>query len=72
MCSSDLPAPDGRGATIYTSPNLTGFSTAIPGNAYCTDLNNIFGDFDGATRSITTEKGYQCSFFLYVIHLRMT
>ncbi|KAH3911704.1 hypothetical protein HBI56_140330 [Parastagonospora nodorum] len=63
-----LPAPtynDGRGATIYTSPNFQGDSTFVPGtSSYCGDLNNIFGNFDGRVRSIVVEKGYRCQFYI--------
>ncbi|KNG46873.1 hypothetical protein DDE82_004266 [Stemphylium lycopersici] len=52
------------GATIYTSKHFAGDSTAIPANAWCTDLSSIFGDFDGHVRSLAVEKGYQCQFFL--------
>jgi hypothetical protein len=56
------PPNDGHGATILTSPNLQGERTGIPGNAWCTDLNNIFGNFDGKVRSMVVEKGYTCQF----------
>ncbi|KAI8941735.1 hypothetical protein NX059_002940 [Plenodomus lindquistii] len=55
---------DGRGATIYTAPSLGGTAFAIPANEYCTNLNNVFADVDAKTRSIQTEKGYRCEFFL--------
>jgi hypothetical protein len=54
---------DGRGATIFTSIDLKGKSTFIPGNPYCHDLNKIFGDFDGKVRSIIVRKGFKCRFF---------
>jgi hypothetical protein len=64
ITSQALSAPpnDGRGATIFTSLGLQGESTGIPGNAWCTDLNNIFGNFDCKVRSIVVEKGYTCQF----------
>merc|ERR1712137_102159 len=52
------------GATIYKSKHFAGDSTAIPANAWCTDLSDIFGDFDGQVRSLAVEKGYRCQFFL--------
>ncbi|KAH8723620.1 hypothetical protein GQ44DRAFT_828020 [Phaeosphaeriaceae sp. PMI808] len=59
-----LPFNDGRGATICTLTDLRGASTAIPANAYCTDLDNIFGNFDGHVRSVQVEAGHQCRFHL--------
>ncbi|KAI4649634.1 hypothetical protein J4E93_003954 [Alternaria ventricosa] len=56
-------AADGRGATIFTDKNFNGRSTAIPANDFCTDMNNIFGNFDGKIRSVTVEKGYHCKFY---------
>ncbi|KAF1942260.1 hypothetical protein EJ02DRAFT_454459 [Clathrospora elynae] len=53
---------DGRGATIWSEKNIQGRSTAIPANNYCTDMNNIFGDWDGKIRSIRVEAGYSCQF----------
>jgi hypothetical protein len=44
---------DGAGCQLYKEPNLGGGdvvprdTTFIPGNAFCTDLNKIFGDWDG-------------------------
>jgi hypothetical protein len=57
---------DGRGATIFKDKNFKGQSTAIPANNFCTNINNIFGEFDGKIRSLTVEKGYQCKFYTYV------
>ncbi|KAL6708042.1 hypothetical protein ACN47E_003476 [Coniothyrium glycines] len=63
--SNDRPAAnDGRGATIYSMTYYRGSSAAIPANAWCNNLDNIFGKFDGTTRSITVEKGFKCSFHL--------
>ncbi|KAI4927231.1 uncharacterized protein J4E92_006398 [Alternaria infectoria] len=56
-------AADGRGATIFTDKNFNGRSTAIPANDFCTDIDNIFGNFDGKIRSVTVEKGYHCKFY---------
>ncbi|KAF2127631.1 hypothetical protein P153DRAFT_387370 [Dothidotthia symphoricarpi CBS 119687] len=63
------PTATGGGATIYKQQNLAVSplgtdSTSIPANAYCTDLNNIFGDFDGKVRSLSVEKGVKCQFYL--------
>jgi len=56
---------DGRGATLYKKQNAGGDGFAIPGNSgYCTDLDNVFGDYDGKVRSFSVEQGYQCEFFL--------
>jgi hypothetical protein len=30
---------------------------------WCTDLNNIFGDFDNKVRSMIVEKGFRCRFY---------
>ncbi|KAF2193264.1 hypothetical protein K469DRAFT_715330 [Zopfia rhizophila CBS 207.26] len=59
---------DGRGATIYKQLNLQGEDvpakqTAIPGNSYCTDMNNIFGGWDGQVRSLVVEPNYKCQFY---------
>ena len=66
--NTDLPqykAPAAAaGATIYKSKHFAGDSTAIPANTWCTDLSDIFGDFDGQVRSLAVEKGYRCQFFL--------
>ncbi|KAF1850732.1 uncharacterized protein K460DRAFT_271364, partial [Cucurbitaria berberidis CBS 394.84] len=54
---------DGRGATIWTSHGFQGASVAIPANNWCTDMNNLFGDFDGKARSIVVASGYKCQFY---------
>jgi len=64
-------AADGRGATIFTNKNFNGRSTAIPANDFCTDIDNIFGNFDGKIRSVTVEKGYHCKFYTYVIPISL-
>lgn len=65
--SGDIAA-DGRGATIFKQQNLQGSQvpgdkTAVPGNTYCADLSNIFGNWDGKVRSLKVEPGYRCKFF---------
>jgi hypothetical protein len=42
----------------------TDMSHLRQGNAYCTNLNNIFGDFDGIVRSLEVQAGYRCSFYV--------
>ncbi|KAF2623271.1 hypothetical protein BU25DRAFT_478499 [Macroventuria anomochaeta] len=54
---------DGRAATIYKSANLSGESTFIPANNYCTNIDNIFGGFDGKIKSLGVEKGSKCDFY---------
>ncbi|KAJ4984212.1 hypothetical protein SVAN01_10320 [Stagonosporopsis vannaccii] len=54
---------DSRAATIFKSPRLRGESTFIPANAWCTDVSNIFGGFDGQVRSLSVEKGCVCRFY---------
>ncbi|KAJ4364647.1 hypothetical protein N0V83_009244 [Neocucurbitaria cava] len=61
-----LPAPpnaDGRGATLWTLRAFQGSSVAIPASAWCTDMNNVFGNFDGKARSLSVEGGYKCQFY---------
>ena len=56
---------DGRGATLYKEQNAGGDGYAVPGgNGYCTDLDNIYADYDGKVRSFSVEQGYHCDFFL--------
>ncbi|KAL1795930.1 hypothetical protein ACET3X_006154 [Alternaria dauci] len=54
----------GAGGIIYKEPNFQGESTYIPSNLYCTDVNNIFGNFDGKVRSIKSMPGYQCQWYI--------
>lgn len=56
---------DGRAATLYSATFLHGSGTAIPPNAQnnCVNLNNLFGNVDGTTRSVKTERGYRCNFY---------
>ncbi|KAH7385429.1 hypothetical protein DE146DRAFT_759667 [Phaeosphaeria sp. MPI-PUGE-AT-0046c] len=56
------PTIEGQGAIIFTEPKRQGDSAMIPGNAWCTDLSNIFGNFDGKVRSMVVEKGFRCRF----------
>ncbi|OAL03057.1 hypothetical protein IQ06DRAFT_346023 [Phaeosphaeriaceae sp. SRC1lsM3a] len=51
-------AAEGQGAIIFTEPERKGDSAMIPGNAWCTDLSNIFGNFNGRVRSMVVEKGF--------------
>ncbi|RMZ70122.1 hypothetical protein GMOD_00000176 [Pyrenophora seminiperda CCB06] len=65
--NGSVPPPfnDGRGATIYKGQSWSGDGFAIPGNSsYCTNLNNVFSDYDGKVRSFRVEARYQCEFFL--------
>ncbi|KAF1836428.1 hypothetical protein BDW02DRAFT_567010 [Decorospora gaudefroyi] len=55
---------NGRGATVWKNKKFQGPSTAIPANNWCTDMNNIFGNWDAKTRSIKVEAGYKCRFYL--------
>ncbi|KAH9870972.1 hypothetical protein J1614_006546 [Plenodomus biglobosus] len=64
MAQPLVPKLDGRGATIYTGTNYSGRAFAIPSNDYCADLRNVYADFNRQTRSIITEKGYRCEFYL--------
>ncbi|KAF2786226.1 hypothetical protein K505DRAFT_202262, partial [Melanomma pulvis-pyrius CBS 109.77] len=59
---------DGRGATIWKQQNMIGDivpadQTAVPGNAWCTNLNNIFGGWDKKVRSLVVQDGYKCQFY---------
>ncbi|KAF2472913.1 uncharacterized protein BDR25DRAFT_312786 [Lindgomyces ingoldianus] len=59
---------DGRGATIFKQQDLIGETvpadkTAIPGNAWCTDLTMIYGNWDGRVRSLVVQLGYKCQFY---------
>lgn len=54
---------DARGATIYKIPNLQGENTSLPANNYCTDMTNIFGDFNNNVRGLIMEKGVKCIFY---------
>ncbi|KAG9195662.1 hypothetical protein G6011_00783 [Alternaria panax] len=54
----------GAGGIIFKDQNLKGESTSIPGNSYCTDLDNIFGNFDGKVRSIQSAPGFQCQWYI--------
>ncbi|CAO2653723.1 Nn.00g031340.m01.CDS01 [Neocucurbitaria sp. VM-36] len=54
---------DGRGATIWTLRGFQGSSVAIPANNWCTDMNNVFGNFDGNARSLTVASSYKCQFY---------
>jgi hypothetical protein len=54
----------GAGGIIFKGQNFKGESTFIPGNSYCTDVNNIFGNFDGKVRSIKSLPGYQCQWYM--------
>ncbi|KAJ4355268.1 hypothetical protein N0V95_003098 [Ascochyta clinopodiicola] len=57
---------DARAATLFKHPNLetvNADSTFIPSIAYCTDISNIFGGFDGKIRSLSVEKGFKCNFY---------
>lgn len=65
VCGSLPDFNDGRGASIYKNQTCGGDAFGIPGNSnYCTDLDNIFAQYDGKLRSFRVEKGYQCEFFL--------
>ncbi|KAL5114621.1 hypothetical protein ACEQ8H_007466 [Pleosporales sp. CAS-2024a] len=55
---------NGAGAYIYTSPNFQGSWTFIPGNAYCTDIVNLFGNFYNNVRSVSVSPGYNCEFYV--------
>jgi hypothetical protein len=58
------------GATIYKNQHLMGWrrpddSTNIPGGEggpFCTDMNNLYGSWDNATRSISVARGHRCCF----------
>ncbi|CAN9430556.1 unnamed protein product [Alternaria alternata] len=54
----------GAGGIIFKDQNFKGESTFIPSNLYCTDVNNIFGNFDGKVRSIKSLPGYQCQWYI--------
>ncbi|UPX10019.1 uncharacterized protein EKO05_0000695 [Ascochyta rabiei] len=57
---------DGRAATLFKHPDLATInadSTFVPANAYCTDISNIFGGFDGNIRSLSVEEGFKCDFY---------
>jgi hypothetical protein len=54
----------GAGGIVFKDKNFKGESTSIPGNSYCTDLYNIFGNFDGKVRSIQSTPGYQCQWYM--------
>ncbi|KAH8631446.1 hypothetical protein IG631_13129 [Alternaria alternata] len=58
----------GAGGIIFKDQNFKGESTFIPGNLYCTDVNNIFGNFDGKVRSIKSLPGYQCQWYIVDLH----
>ncbi|KAF2205721.1 hypothetical protein GQ43DRAFT_467872 [Delitschia confertaspora ATCC 74209] len=62
------PILDGRGATVYKSEYGNGQNPgdvlAIPGNAYCQDMANFFGNWDDAIKSLVVEPGFRCKFYV--------
>ena len=61
--TSLAPRADASVATLFKLANLSGASTFVPANSYCTDMRNIFGGFDGQVRSLSVETGVVCSFY---------
>ncbi|KAF1912981.1 hypothetical protein BDU57DRAFT_541676 [Ampelomyces quisqualis] len=50
--------------SAVTTALATGEPASIPANNWCTDLNNIFGNFNNQVRSMIVEKGFKCGFFV--------
>ncbi|CBX99257.1 predicted protein [Plenodomus lingam JN3] len=58
------PVKDGRGVTIWNDLAFKGGQFGIPADGHCTDLHLVYADFNDRTRSLNTEQGYRCEFFL--------
>lgn len=46
--------------TVWDAPNLAGVSTNLPATATCEDL----GEWENRIRSLMTEAGYRCDFYV--------
>lgn len=54
--------------TLYKAKNLAGKTsptdyTPIPADSGCLDLSNLFGVWEGKTRSLVVQEGYKCDFY---------
>ncbi|KAF2010323.1 hypothetical protein BU24DRAFT_466976 [Aaosphaeria arxii CBS 175.79] len=62
------PKSPNLGAYLYKSPNLTGSrvpedKTPITGTSYCVNLDQLYGSWDRATRSLVVYPGFKCYFY---------
>ncbi|KAF2654886.1 hypothetical protein K491DRAFT_779186 [Lophiostoma macrostomum CBS 122681] len=62
---------DSRAATLYksttfSSPPSEQLPIPIPSSSsppFCTDLSNVYGNFEGQVRGVAVEAGFRCTFY---------